>query len=135
MQRRPFQRRNLSAPIVAALIAIAALGCNQPAATSAPSTAGPTFAAATATAAPVGTPSAALLQLAEEACLSTQWADCVTKVVAAAQTTPGSTIAICDFGNQTGDVLFIDADSEADSACAAKGGSATTRVVGVLHLP
>ena len=135
MARRRLDRRNASTPFAAALIAIAALGCGQPAGTTAPATAGPTSAAPTSTAAPVGTPSAALLQLAEEACLATEWADCVAKVVNAAQTVPGSIVAICDFGNQTGDVLVIDAESEAQAECSAKGGTATTRVVGVLTLP
>jgi hypothetical protein len=111
-----------------AVLAGAVMGCGQPAATTVP-TAIPDLTAPTSTA------SAALRALAEEACLATEWPNCVDDVVLAAQTVPGSLVAICDFGNQTGDVVFIDEESQAESECAAGGTGASTRVVGVLNLP
>ena len=65
----------------------------------------------------------------------TTHSECVEDVVLAAQTVPGSVVAICDFGNNTGDVVFIDAESEAEAKCSAGGSTGSTRVVGVLHLP
>ena len=134
MERRLLVRPSWFAPFAAVLVAMAALSCGQPSGTSPATTASPPTAAPTSAATPAGTASFELRALAEDACLSTEWADCVERLIQAAQTQPGSIVAICDYGNQTGDVLSINADDEAEAACSAKGGSAT-RVVGVLHLP
>jgi hypothetical protein len=143
MERRTFGRRTGVLRAAAVVLGIAAAGCGQPAQTTAPppstTSAAPTSAAPASasptSAAPVNSPSQELRNLAEEACLATEYTNCVDGLLEIAQTAPGSLVAICDYGNQTGDIVVIEAEGDAQAECSADGSISPSRVVGVLQLP
>jgi hypothetical protein len=47
----------------------------------------------------------------------------------------GDLIAVCDYGNDTGDIVSIDKKSDADAACSADGTISPSRVVRVVQVP
>jgi hypothetical protein len=108
------------------------LACNAPAATTLPS---PTLRPEATLATGTSEPSGSLRVLAEEACLGTEYTNCVEGLLSIAQTAPGSLVAICDYGNATGDIVIIGSEAEAESKCSAAGTISPSRVVGVLQLP
>jgi hypothetical protein len=116
--------------LAAILLVTAAMGCSQPAETVPPETN-----LRTTSAAPTSGPSVDVRTLAEEACLSTEYPNCVSGLLLIAQTGPGSLVAICDYGNETGDIVIIDSESEAEAECSRDGAISPVRVVGVLQLP
>ncbi len=81
---------------------------------------------------PVDTDAAAI---AAQACAQTQYERCVESVLTAIDTLPGSPVAICEYEEGQGDVVFIDAEAEAEGACSGDGLISPSRVVAVVQLP
>ncbi len=73
--------------------------------------------------------------VAARACADAQYERCVQSVLTAIDTVPGSLVAICDYEDGQGDVVFIDAESEAEDACSGDGLISPSRVVAVVQLP
>jgi hypothetical protein len=84
---------------------------------------------------PTSLPSVDIRTLAEEACLATQFPNCVDDLVQMAQTAPGSLVAICDHGNDTGKIVVVESEAAAEAECTNDGTISGARVVGVLQLP
>ena len=126
---------------VVAMLCVAAVAaaCSQPAGTALPTV--PALPTALPTLPPVPTglptigPSVDIRVLAEEACLATQFPNCVDGLVQLAQTAPGSLAAICDYGNGTGNIVVVESEAAAEAKCAEGAAGAEVRVVGVLQLP
>lgn len=72
---------------------------------------------------------------AEIACAETGYSRCVESVMAAQGFGSGSLIAICDYGDRTGDVVLIDSEADAEDECSGGGAISPSRVVDVLTIP
>lgn len=107
-----------------ALVAVLALGCSGP----------PTTPASVTPTATAGSGSS-LQALAASLCASTSYEGCVAGVLAAEAFGSGSVVAICDYGNGTGEVLWIEVEDDAGVRCSRGGLIAGSKVVATFRVP
>jgi hypothetical protein len=83
------------------------------------------------------TPNADAEALAANACAGTSYSGCVDSFVLAMGYWPGELVAICEYGDDQGDIVWVDTGNEADADayCSADGLIAPSEVFNVAWLP
>jgi hypothetical protein len=87
------------------------------------------------TASPTAEPRGREARLVAKACADTTYARCAESVTTALDVFAGSLVAVCEYGNGTGDVVLIEKRREAKATCSGDGAIAPSRVVTVIRLP
>jgi hypothetical protein len=72
--------------------------------------------------------------LADQICAGA-YSRCATSLRPLLSTLHGQLVAVCDYGNDTGDVVFIDNASEAADKCSGGGQFSPSRVVRTVAIP
>lgn len=100
---------------------------------------------ASATTAPLSTPSAAIAPppstagdlpaAAVAACANTTYTGCLKAMALAVSVFGGELVAVCEYDNGTGDVVLIDKESDAEAKCSGSGTFNPSRVVATFRLP
>lgn len=72
---------------------------------------------------------------AQEACAGSSYTGCESGLQLAMDVVPGTLVAICEYEDDQGDVVFLDDASEAESRCSADGLNVPSRVFDVVMLP
>jgi hypothetical protein len=83
------------------------------------------------TATPAGAPGLDVAAI----CSGTHWPGCEDDARLALSSLSGSRVAICQYPDQTGDIVLLESSDEAEAACSADGQIAGSQVVRVVQLP
>lgn len=85
--------------------------------------------------APSSAPVGGLPAAAVAACSKTTYAGCLQSMATAVSVFHGQLVAVCEYDNGTGDVVLLDAESDAQARCSGGGTIIPSRVVAILRLP
>jgi hypothetical protein len=69
------------------------------------------------------------------ACANTTYARCLEGIQLMIEQAPGSLVAVCEYGDATGDIVLLERREDAEAECSADGLISPSRVVAVLQLP
>jgi hypothetical protein len=72
---------------------------------------------------------------AREACAGSSYSNCEDSLTFAMEILPGTLVAICEYEDDQGDVVFLDGAAEAESRCSGDGLIVPSSVFDVLTLP
>jgi hypothetical protein len=74
-------------------------------------------------------------RLVSKACADTTYAQCAESLTNAVKAFGRALVAICEYGDGEGDVVFIENRREAETTCSGDGLITPSRVVAVIRLP